>query len=647
MCGIAGILDYKGKPIARETLEKMIALLRHRGPDDQGYFCERYAPDVAVGLAHARLSIIDLSQHARQPMTNEDKTLWLVMNGEIYNFLELRASLIAKGHTFYSQGDAEVILHLYEEKGEECIKELEGMFAFALWDARKKRLFAARDRAGKKPFYYAYKNGAFAFSSEMRTFLIEKDFDAALDTGAIDYYLAYGYVPSPRTIMRGVKKIPPAHYLILERDTLRVARYWSLDYRDKLSCAREEDYCALFLEKFKNAVARRLVADVPIGAFLSGGIDSSCVVAMMRTLGVKDINTFTIAFDFEDYSEARYANAVAQKFGTRHREFLVKPNAMELLPKLIWHYSEPFGDSSCLPSYYVAQKTKEFVTVALNGDGGDESFLGYERYFGVAFAQKYLRNPRFVKQTLKNASRLAYALSPSGKKRFFEKVYRFFAALENPCVRSVEDIYVAWIQIFTAPLRKALYGDSFSSGEDTAKTDSFLKGLIASAPAQETVEKVAYADVNSYLPEDLLVKIDIATMAHALEGRSPFLDREVMEFAARLPLAMKLRGTTTKYIVRKAFRGMLPPAIAARKKMGFGVPVGRWFRGELKDFLVQTLEGGSLVTQGYFKKDAVSALIREHCSGASNHEFRLWTLLNLELWYHMFIDKKREVTVNV
>jgi len=330
----------------------------------------------------------------------------------------------------------------------------------------------------------------------------------------------------------------------------------------------------------------------------------------MRTLGVKDINTFTIAFDFEDYSEARYANAVAQKFGTRHREFLVKPNAMELLPKLIWHYSEPFGDSSCLPSYYVAQKTKEFVTVALNGDGGDESFLGYERYFGVAFAHKYLRNPRFVKQTLK-------------------------------------DIYVAWIQIFTAPLRKALYGDSFSSGEDTAKTDSFLKGLIASAPAQETVEKVAYADVNSYLPEDLLVKIDIATMAHALEGRSPFLDREVMEFAARLPLAMKLRGTTTKYIVRKAFRGMLPPAIAARKKMGFGVPVGRWFRGELKDFLVQTLEGGSLVTQGYFKKDAVSALIREHCSGASNHEFRLWTLLNLELWYHMFIDKKREVTVNV
>ncbi len=648
MCGIAGIIDYKGRPIAAALLEEMLALLRHRGPDDKGVHIDHDAgAGISMGFAHARLSIIDLSANARQPLTNEDKSLWLVMNGEIYNFQGLCRALTSRGHRFSSSGDAEVILHLYEEKGEACIYELEGMFAFALWDAKKKKLFAARDRVGKKPFYYTYEQEKFSFGSEIRALLAQNDFNAAINRQALDYYLAYGYVPSPETIFTHVKKIPPAHYLVCDRRGIALTRYWSLDYRTKIVCAREEEYIERFMGLLEEAVRTRLVADVPLGAFLSGGIDSSCVVAMMHKLGVPHINTFTIAFDFDDYSEARYAKLVAERFGTNHREFSVKPDAVELLPKLIWHYSEPFGDSSCLPTYYVAEKTREHVTVALNGDGGDESFLGYERYFGVIFARRLMKTPRLARALLKNTARGAYLVSPSSKKRFFQKAYRFFSALENPRLRSLEDIYLAWVQIFDLPLRASLYTDGFLSPEALEHSDYFMKNLIAGAPADTIIEKLVSADINSYLPEDLLVKVDIATMAHALEGRSPFLDRHVMEFAAALPMHMKLRGTTTKYIIRKAFKDVLPPAITARKKMGFGVPVGQWFKKELKTSLETILCGGALVRNGYFNRATIARLIKEHASGARNHEFRLWSLLNLELWYQMFVEKKREVTVNV
>jgi asparagine synthase (glutamine-hydrolysing) len=627
MCGIAGVLHTDPARAADAALlDRMNRVLAHRGPDDAGI--HREGP---LGLATRRLAIIDLSARARQPMSNEDGSLTITFNGEIYNFQALRADLQRKGHAFRSDSDTEAILHLYEDEGVACLDHLRGMFAFALWDAKRRVLFAARDRLGKKPLVYYHDATTFLFASEPKAILQDPGVRTGPDPEAIHHFLTYGYVPSPWSAFRGIRKLPPAHYLLVRDGRLSVHRYWSLSYAPK----RTESEAALaeeLLALLEEAVRLRLISDVPLGALLSGGIDSSAVVALMRRLVSGPIRTFSIGFDQPEYDELAYARQVAVRFETDHRERVVKPDAVAVLPRLVWHYNEPFADSSALPSLYLAEMAREAVTVALNGDGGDEAFVGYQRYLATVLAGWQDRLPAWLRRALPRATRL---LPAGGPKSAAHGIQRFAAGLALDRRRR----YGHWLSVFDGDAKRELYTREFAAAVGSTDSLALLEAAYAASDAPGFLEATVHADVQLYLPDDLLVKMDIASMASSLEVRSPFLDHRVVEFAARLPARLKLRGLTQKYLVRQVMRTILPDPVLRRKKMGFGVPIDHWFRHELREMAYDLLLDARARQRGYLRPEVVRRYLDEHAQGRAHHHARLWSLLVLELWHRMFVDR--------
>ena len=628
MCGICGKISFN-RDVSEELIRKMCGTLTHRGPDDEGVYVKG-----GIGLGHRRLAIIDLSPAGHQPMSNEDGSIWIVLNGEIYNFLELREGLEKKGHRFKSHSDTEVVLHLYEDKGPECVKDLRGMFAFAIWDERKELLFAARDRIGKKPFYYRHKNQVLIFGSEIKAILQDPDVSREVNRPAITDYLSYGYTPTPETMFMGIMKLPPAHFMVYEKGKISIEKYWELDFSKKLKLS-EREYCDRTMDLLEECTRIRLISDVPLGAFLSGGIDSSAVVYMMSKLSSKPVKTFSIGFDNEKYSELKYAKIIAERFKTEHHEYIVKPDAIELLPKLVWHYNEPYADSSALPSYYVAKMTRQKVTVALNGDGGDEDFGGYERFMAARYAELINKAPIPFKKKIIEAiiKRIPESLEFKDSKA---RLRRFMVELS----KSYRERHYNWMAIFNNYEKNSLFSDEFNKEISGRNSFSYLDKAFNECGSEDVVDKVMCADIKTNLLDDLLVKMDIATMANSLEGRSPFLDHKMMEFCAAMPSNMKIKGTKLKYILKKALSRALPKEILSRGKMGFGVPLDSWFRNELKGYSYDILMSDKAMKRGYFKKEAVKKLLDDHMAAKANNGARIWSLLFLELWHRMFIDKE-------
>src|SRR6266404_2942621 len=626
MCGIAGIVNKDGAPVDRELLARMNEAIRHRGPDDDGF----YFSD-GVGLAMRRLAIIDLKS-GQQPIHNQDRTAWIVFNGEIYNYRELRGQLEKLGHEFYTDSDTEAIVHAYDQYGTDCPKYLRGMFAFAIWDERAKSLFLARDRVGKKPLLYAKLDGELVFGSEFTALLEHPRISRDVDFEAIHHYLSFICVPAPLTAYRSIRKLEPGHWLLWRDGEIKTERYWQLDFSKKVSIG-EEEAGARVVELLRDAVRVRLMSEVPLGAFLSGGIDSSAVVALMAEESSERIKTFSIGFDEQDFSELHHARRVAEYVGAEHHEFIVRPDAMEVLPILVEHYGEPYADSSAVPTYYVARETRKHVTVALNGDGGDESFAGYERYVAMGLAEKYLRLPAFLRDSVIREAIDWIPTSETSRSRVRD-AKRFLQAASLPKL----DRYMRWVSVFDAEAKRSLYSQSFQQEIGAAHAGSLLEPWFARANGAGIVDASLLTDIMTYLPNDLLVKVDIATMAVSLEARSPFLDHQVIEFAASLPEKFKLRGLTTKYLLKRMLKKLLPAENLERRKMGFGVPIGHWFRGKLQPFLRETLLTEAALNRGLFKREVVKRLVELHTRGERDYSHQLWTLLMLELWFQRFID---------
>ncbi len=657
MCGICGEIDFNNG-VRVEAIRRMSKTLAHRGPDDEGMvFIEGsrsievkhplpLAPDkdvFEVALGHRRLSIIDLSEAGHQPMCNEDGTIWIVFNGEIYNFQELREGLKKKGHRFKSNSDTEVILHAYEEWRIDCLSQFRGMFAFAIWDSNLQRLFMARDRLGKKPLVYFRQNGRLAFASEIKALLQLPGLEKKVNDIAIDNYLTYQYVPSPDTIFKEIKKLPPAHYLLYGRDgSMKVARYWELNFNQDSQTHPDikelEDKVRTELEE---SVRLRLISDVPLGAFLSGGVDSSLVVGIMAKMSSKPVKTFSIGFEEKEFDELTYARLVSKHFATEHHEFIVKPNAIEILPKLVWHYNEPFADSSAIPTYYVAKMTRDYVKVVLTGDAGDENFAGYPRYLRSKLLLFFLKMPKsfrsdFFPPFLRTIARLHW------REKTFNRLAAYIESVSSNQVRN----YAEQVTICNATGKEDLYSSEFS--EITRGTDSvqYLLSKFDEVRIKDLIDQLLYLDINTYLPEDLLVKMDIATMANSLEARVPFLDHQLMEFSATIPSNLKLRGRIAKYILKETFKTFLPEVIFKRRKMGFGVPVSRWFRNELKDYIYEILLDRRTLGRGYFTREGVERLLNDHITLRYDHSSKIWALLFLEMWFRVFIDKGGDSFLN-
>jgi asparagine synthase (glutamine-hydrolysing) len=631
VCGIVGQARDDGRRVSRPLLEQMCAGLEHRGPDKRGIF----AADGA-GLGIQRLRVIDL-ETGDQPISNEDGSVVVVLNGEIYNYRELRAQLERSGHRFATKGDTETIVHLYEEHGVDCVKHLHGMFAFALWDRRRRRLLVARDRLGKKPLFYAHRAGALSFASEMGALMRDQEISADVDHGALDAYLAYGYVPAPRSALRAVRKLPPAHTLVWEDGKVAIERYWRLDYARKLDPMPLPELLERIREGLRTATRKRLVADVPLGAFLSGGIDSSAVVAAMAEASSRPVKTFSIGFEQAAFDELPHARRVAQQFGTEHEEFVVRPDAIEILPKLVRHYGEPFADSSAIPCFYLAELTRRHVTVALNGDGGDEAFAGYTRYVSNRMAGSLDRLPASVRRAVAAAGRRlperGEVSSPLNRAR------RMAGALAlDPIER-----YSTYVSLHGADQRAALYTPEYADLVGPVDALDVLRDPWEAASGEDVLDRLLEVDTLTYLPDDLIAKIDIATMAHALEARSPFLDHEMMELAASIPASLKARGTEKKWVLREAMRGWLPDDLLDRPKQGFSVPLSDWFRGDLRSYVSEVLLDPSTLARGWFREDAINGMLDRHAAGADGEAGRIWSLLMLELWHRELVEGRDSV----
>jgi asparagine synthase (glutamine-hydrolysing) len=617
MCGIAGVVDASSSR-ARSSVLAMLDCLSHRGPDDSGVAAY---PTAVLGAR--RLAIIDVAG-GKQPVTNEDGSICVVQNGEIYNFRDLRSMLELRGHSFRSGADTEVLPHMYEEFGDEFPQHLRGMFAIAVWDEPRRRLLLARDRMGKKPLLTALFDGGVAFASEIQA-LLPLPIDRRVDDLAIAEYLGLGYVPSPHTGFVGIRKVRPGHTVVFSDGRLGEQRpYWRLAFEPKLEMS-ENDALEGLRERLTDAVRARLVSDVPLGAFLSGGLDSSSVVALMAANSDRPVKTFSIGFSDADFDELRYARLVAQRFATEHHEFVVEPAALDVLPMLVRHVGEPFADSSIIPSYYVARTARQHVTVALNGDGGDELFAGYDRYRAAQIGLVIEHLPRGVRRLMAEASGWL-PVSP-GAPRIVRRARRLGSVLQLPShVR-----YLSWVGYFAE--RDAIYAAGFNPRLDAATL--FGRALAEAQPRNE-LEQLMAIDMRNYLPDDLLVKMDIATMAASLEARSPFLDQDVVDFVTRLPARLKQRRGQSKYILRRLMAGLLPDPILRRRKMGFGLPVGSWMRESLKTLVYDCLVNGR--DRGILERREVVRLVAEHMSRRADHSYRLWALLMLELWFRYVVE---------
>ncbi len=634
MCGICGIFtpaqigreavgQLRGEDRAR--LARMNAALTHRGPDSAGDYA---AP--GVGLAMRRLAIIDLKT-GDQPIANEDETVWIVFNGEIYNFPELRSGLEERGHIFRTQADTEVIVHLYEEHGAECVQHLNGQFAFAIWDARARRLMLARDRLGQKPLYYAQQDGTLYFSSELPSLLTALPTRPALHLPALDQYLSLQYVPDPLTPYEGVYKLPAAHRLIVpaEGHAGTPEPYWRLNYGPKWD-APEEELAERLRTRTRKAVHMRLLSEVPLGAHLSGGIDSSIIVALMAE-ATSQVKTFSVGFEEGAFSELAYARQIVERYNTEHHEFILTfENIPETLAAILAHTGEPFADPSALPLWHLARLTRQHVTVALNGDGGDEAFAGYQRYWLDPWANRYLKLPGLLTRGL--LPRILHALPDPANRPVGGSLLNGLKRLALlPHVPPHASI-LRWSSYFSVEQKSRLWREAFHPLLDYRQPERALVAQYAAAQAKTPLDSTLHADITTYLPGDLLVKADRMTMAHSLEGRSPFLDYALMEWAARLPTHCKVRGRTGKYLLRKAFADKLPERIAGRGKQGFGIPVGAWFRGPLERWARDMLLSADSPLQTWFNPSAMAQLLTEHTTGRADHGKRIWALAALGVW---------------
>lgn len=627
MCGICGKVYFDPRrTVTRAELERMSQTLEHRGPDGEGMWTNGH-----VGLAHRRLAIIDLRTVAGQPMSNEDGSIWVTYNGEIYNFRELRTELASRGHTFRTTSDTEVIVHAYEEYGRDCLNHFRGMFAFALWDTRTRTLFLARDRVGKKPLYYYQGYDRLVFGSEIKALLADPAVPKEPDPVALDHYLALQYIPAPLTAFRGIRKLPAAHWLELRDGQVETGQYWQLRYTPKRAISMC-DATAELQWHIAEAVRLRLISDVPLGAFLSGGIDSSAVVAYMARALDSPVRTFSVGFAEEAFDERPFARMVAERYGTAHTELVVEAPVADILPRLVWHYDEPLGDASAVPSYAIAALTRQHVTVVLNGDGGDENFAGYDRYI----TDRLLRRGDIVPLPLRRALSALLQRAPESwrQRQPLHKLAKIAAIMAQTPARR----YARLGGHFTPEGRQSLYTDAFRTAVIGADPEGMFVEVFGQSDAEDWTDVALNADVNLYLADDLLVKMDRASMAHALEARSPFLDHVLMEYVATLPPGFKLSGLEKKRLLKASLRDLIPDAILDRPKMGFCAPIATWFRRDLREMAYDTLLNPRATQRGYFRPQVVAQLLDAHCRGEANHAEHLWDLLMLELWHQTFID---------
>ena len=626
MCGIAGKFNFTpAQPVDPRLLAAMTATLVHRGPDADGSYVGR-----GVGLGHRRLSIIDLAT-GNQPVANEDETIRVIFNGEIYNFAELRSELTALGHRFRTHSDTEVIVHAYEQWGDHSVDRFRGMFAYAVWDEPRRRLLLVRDRIGVKPLYYAVTPSGVTFASEAKAILEDAAVARDWSAEALDAYLTLQYVPSPQTIYRAVSKLPAAHYLVAENGHVSVRRYWDLPFRGDGNPAREEEYLDRLDALLIESVRLRLVSEVPLGAFLSGGIDSSAVVAAMVETGASPVVTTSVGFDEQAFNELEYARTVANHLGTAQHEHIVRPDIVDLLPKLVWHLDEPFADHSAVPTYYVSKAAREHVTVALSGDGGDELWAGYARHRVEQWesrARRWLgplggrlagRAADCLPLTFKGARSLRHLSLPP----------------HEACARKHS------YGLFESGIRAGFYSPDFAAAVRDADPFCGFRMAYDSCPSPDPVDRALYVDVRTYLVDDIMTKVDRMSMAVSLESREPLLDHKLLEFAASVPAALKLKSGRSKYLLRRLLERRLPRAIVNRRKHGFEAPTGEWLRGPLAPMAADLLFDGRLRDRGVFETAPIARLWREHCSGRHDHRHRLWSLVMLELWFRQFIDGAR------
>ncbi len=632
MCGIVGLYSERGKPHDElsQFITTMATCLKHRGPDDRGYYVGNN-----IALGHRRLSIIDLKT-GQQPIFNEDKSICIVFNGEIYNYQEIKADLVQKGHLFSSSSDTETIVHAYEEWGEKCVEKLRGMFAFCIWDSRAQKMLLARDRLGEKPLFFAQYNGTFVFSSEMKSILADPRFVRAIDEEALSSYFTFSYIPAPLTIYKNIKRLSPGHVLVYAQGRVRIQQYWDLSFEPNRHKS-EDDFIHECMELLDESVKMQLMSDVPLGAFLSGGIDSSAVVALMSRANNGPVNTFTIGFGgniggFDD--ERKYARLVAERYNTRHREHEVQPEVEGLLERIVRSFDEPFADDSVIPSYFVSQMARKNVTVALSGLGGDEMFCGYERYLGFQMSQVYNKIPGLVRENI--VRRLIEWMPESSSGNYTVNHMKRF-------VRSSSSNHAERYFGFISKLNKR-YKDAFFStqGKQYAgaleTVEKKYTELFDSARADDPLNKVFYCDIKTYLPEDILACTDRLSMHHSLEVRVPFLDYKLVEYCATIPPELKIKWHRKKYLLKKGVAGLLPKAILNHRKQGFVGPMTRWLQTHLKELTLSTLSKKNLGKHGLFNENTVENILTDHYSGREINDTLIWSLVMFQTWHDLYMS---------
>jgi len=629
MCGICGLIEESGKTPDYKLIENMRDTLAHRGPDDAGVFIKNN-----VAFAHRRLSILDLTAAGHQPFLNEKKTIVLTFNGEIYNYKEINQNLAKHNIYCKSNCDTESLLRLYELHGIACLKYLRGMFAFAIFDFEKNLLFAARDRLGKKPFFYAYQDGRFYFASEIKAILTDPRFKKKPNYEALHYYLSFKYTPHPYSAFVDIHKLPHGHYLIYQNNKITIENYWQnwfkIDNSEKIT--DENTAKKTIREKLLEAVKLRMISDVPLGAFLSGGIDSSIIVGLMTELSAQPIKTFSIGFKEKRFDETEYSNIIANRFKTDHHNFYVDARLIEDIDKLVWHYNEPFADSSMLPTYYLSRETRKYVTVALSGDAGDENFAGYLRYLAYKLTDYAKILPNMLRKQFFGI--LFKLLPPTTKQQTkYNKFYRLIEILS----KDGADRYLPLIEDFSDVLKEKLYTADFKKRMSTQNSKQLIERYFNFLNTDDDLDKLLFTDLNTYLVDDIMTKVDIASMAVSLECRAPLMDHLFVEYVSSIHSSLKLKGKTTKYILKETFKDYFPAALLNREKMGFTTPVSDWFRTDLRKFIIDIFDD-RFFERGMFEREQILNLLNEHLSAKAEHGYRLWSLMCLELWFRKFFD---------
>ena len=630
MCAICGIINFDGSPVDAASVTVMRDVMVNRGPEYGGLHMERN-----VGLGHRRLKIIDLSPNANQPMSNEDGSVWVVFNGEIYNFQELREQLLARQHRFQSRSDTEVIVHGYEEWGEKIFEKLDGMFAIGIWDERKQTLLLGRDRWGKKPLFYFAQGREVLFASDIKAIWELKSAALTLNHAAIDCYLHHLSPTQDHCIFNEVAKVKPAHYEVFTREGRRAVHYWQPSFTDKVRLSEAEALEQLDAH-LRTAIKKRLVSDVPLGAFLSGGVDSSVVVALMSQINSSKCKTFSVGFAEQDFSELQFSRAVAERYQTEHQEITVQPDMLAVLPSLVWEYGEPFGDSSAIPTYYVAKAARQFVTVALTGDGGDEMFGGYDIARASWYGHHYMRLcPASVRKKLEQ---LAFGGGAGGNALLQKLKTLVVHSSDAPAIRH------SYTMGFNATQKQSLYTADFAMKLNGHSPEHIFREFYPTMRGWNVIDQNLYLTLMGRLPNDYLIKVDVASMKSALELRSPFLDSELAAFSQSLDPLLKVKGGAQKYLLKKLAERYLPRETIYRKKRGFSLPLTHWLRGDLAPLVARLLLEGETIKLGWFNRVAVETLLREHSAGAKDHTHRIYLLLWLELWWRLFMTRSLKAT---